>query len=241
MARSGLVMLAGIAVGVLAASGLAQNQVRMEDPGSSWRHGSFAGGAFRAVTVSGYIGEGGGPGGSANSFLTFCLERGENIGLPQTSYADIGMRAMNGGPDGGNDPAPGDPLSSVTAYLYWIFRTGQSMGSGAFAGAVDNADDTRSLQRAIWFSENEFTGSESEWQNDSRAQNYYNWAVANSDGDFHGVAIMRVWANYNNGEYSGNRQDQLTLIPLPPAAWAGLGSLAGVMAIGYVRRRKQLS
>jgi hypothetical protein len=53
--------------------------------------------------------------------------------------------------------------------------------------------------------------------------------------------VLRLWANYSNGQFSGNRQDQLTLIPLPPAAWAGLGSLAGVMAIGYVRRRKQLS
>lgn len=241
MARSGLVMLAGLAIGVLAASGLAQNQVRMEDPGSSWRHGSFAGGAFRAVQVAGYIGQGGGPGGSANSFLTFCLERGENISLPQVSYADIGNRALGGGPDGGNDPAPGDPLSAVTAYLYWIFRTSQSMGSNGFASVVDSADETRSLQRAIWFSENEFTGSETEWQNDQRAQNYYNWAVANNDGDFHGVAVLRVWSNFSGGMYSGNRQDQLTLVPLPPAAWAGLGSLAGVMAIGYVRRRKQLS
>lgn len=241
MARSGLVMLAGLAVGLLTASGLAQNVIRMEDPGSSWRHGSFAGGAFRAVTVSGYNGENGGAGGSANSFLTFCLERGENISMGQQSYTEISNRAMNGGPDGGNDPEPGDPLSAVTAFLYWSFRTGQSIGSGAFAGEVDSAEETRSLQRAIWFAENEFDGSESEWQGDTRAQNYYNWAVANNDGDFHGVAVMRLWANYSNGEFSGARQDQLTLIPLPPAAWAGLGSLAGVMAIGYVRRRKQLS
>jgi len=30
----------------------------------------------------------------------------------------------------------------------------------------------------------------------------------------------------------------LTMIPLPPAAWAGLGSLAGVACIGAIRRRK---
>jgi hypothetical protein len=210
----------------------------MEDPGSSWRHGSFAGGAFSAVRVSGYIGETGGPGGSSNSFLTFCLERSENIGLPQTSFAEIGDRALAGGPDGGNDPAPGDPLSLVTAFLYWTFRTGQAMGA---QGVVDSADETRSLQRAVWFSENELNGTETEWLQDTRAQDYYNWAAANHDDSMHGVAVLRLWADYSNGQYSGFRQDQLTIIPLPPAAWAGLGSLAGVMAIGYVRRRKQLS
>jgi len=32
--------------------------------------------------------------------------------------------------------------------------------------------------------------------------------------------------------------DPLTVIPLPPAAWAGLSTLAGVGLIGFVRRRK---
>lgn len=33
--------------------------------------------------------------------------------------------------------------------------------------------------------------------------------------------------------------DLFVVVPLPPAGWAGLGTLAGVMAIGYVRRRRQ--
>ncbi len=31
---------------------------------------------------------------------------------------------------------------------------------------------------------------------------------------------------------------ELSVVPLPPAAWAGLSTLAGVAGIGYVRRRK---
>lgn len=34
---------------------------------------------------------------------------------------------------------------------------------------------------------------------------------------------------------------QLTVVPLPPAAWAGFSTMAGVIGIGYVRRRRQLA
>jgi hypothetical protein len=33
-------------------------------------------------------------------------------------------------------------------------------------------------------------------------------------------------------------QDLMVLVPLPPAAWAGLGSLAGVLGFTAIRRRK---
>ncbi len=56
MARSGLVMLAVLAVGACTASSLAQGRVEMRDPGSGWRANGFRGGAFRAVQVSGYNG-----------------------------------------------------------------------------------------------------------------------------------------------------------------------------------------
>ncbi len=36
-------------------------------------------------------------------------------------------------------------------------------------------------------------------------------------------------------------QDQMVLVPLPPAAWAGLSTMAGVLGLAYVRRRRQLA
>lgn len=35
-----------------------------------------------------------------------------------------------------------------------------------------------------------------------------------------------------------NIQDQLVVVPLPPAAWAGLGTLSAVFGLSYIRRRR---
>jgi len=43
------------------------------------------------------------------------------------------------------------------------------------------------------------------------------------------------------GSSADQGQDMLVLIPLPPAAWAGLSTMAGVFGLAYVRRRKQLA
>jgi hypothetical protein len=45
-----------------------------------------------------------------------------------------------------------------------------------------------------------------------------------------GYGLVRILVNRDE-------QDQMILVPLPPAAWAGLASLAGIGAFGYVRRR----
>jgi hypothetical protein len=50
--------------------------------------------------------------------------------------------------------------------------------------------------------------------------------------------VVRILGVDNGGNQG---QDMLVIVPLPPAAWAGIGSLAGVMVVGLVRRRRQLS
>jgi hypothetical protein len=238
MARSGLVALVAVVLGTAAASSMA-GQIEISDPGLGWRANGFNGGAFQITPLSGQVGPVGGPGPSPlTSFLSFCLERNEGLGaLPRTYYADTGMVAIAGGIGGGSP----DPLDVATAFLYWSFRNEVPIDGDV----VSNADEARSLQRAIWRIEDELDGTETEWLNDSRAQDYYDFATdpANHQNNFRGVAVLRLWnaSNPITGVYSDHRQDQLTLIPLPPTAWAGIGSLVGVMAFGYVRRRKQLS
>lgn len=36
----------------------------------------------------------------------------------------------------------------------------------------------------------------------------------------------------------GNGQDMVTMIPLPPSAYAGMGTLVALLGLGYIRRRK---
>jgi hypothetical protein len=241
-------MLAGVALGAIAAGASAQNQLTLSDPGLTWRVNSFGGGAFLASHENGYIGAFGGPGGGLDSFLTFCMERNENVGLPQLNYATIDTSAMNGGIGGGTP----DPLDTRTAALYAEFRGANTFGGTAAVAlggdGISNGSETRALQRAIWFLENEIGNagdgiSDADFEGDSLAHALYLWAVAHDTGDIGSVRVLRLWSQFDpaTNTYSGNRQDQLTIVPLPPAAWAGIGSLAGVAAICYVRRRKQLS
>ncbi len=222
-----------LVVGVVAAgSGTClAGQVRIDHPGDSYRNPSFSGGAFRATNVSGYNGETGGFGGSATSFLTFCIERDENVSLGSTYYTTIGTTAQDGGISGGSP----DPLSAVTAKLYSEFRSTGNYGNLAELGnnLLDTANEIRSLQRAIWHSEGELDGSE--YTGDSLAVALYNWAVANNDGSIGNVRVLNLWRDAGHTQFA---QDQLTLIPLPPAAWAGLTALGGVFGLGYVRRRQ---
>lgn len=205
-------------------------QVRMDHPGDGFRNSSFAGGAFRATSLNGYNGEAGGYGGTANSFLTFCIERSENVTLGNTYHTTMGTVARDGGISGGNP----DPLSPVTAALYQEYRNAGSFGGLALLGngLLDTANEGRSMQRAIWHSEGELDGSE--YTNDALAVALYNWAVANNDGTLGNVRVLNLWANAAHTQFA---QDQLTLIPLPPAAWAGLSALGGVFGMRYVRRR----
>lgn len=219
-----------VAIAAISSPALA-DQVRLDHPGDSLRNPSFSGGAFRATTVSGYIGMAGGFGGTENSFLTFCLERNEYFNLGSTYYTTIDTVARDGGVSGGHP----DPLSPVTAALYLEFRNGGSFGGMATLGngMLDTPNETRSLQRAIWHAEGELDGSE--YTNDALAVALYNWAVANNTGSIENVRVLNVWGNAGHTVY---QQDMLTLVPLPPSAWAGMVALGGVVGVGYVRKRR---
>ncbi len=50
--------------------------------------------------------------------------------------------------------------------------------------------------------------------------------------------LRAVTGSTNAGGGHTNIQDQLVVIPLPPAAWAGLGTLGAVFGLSYIRRRR---
>lgn len=175
-------------------------------------------------------------GGVEKSFLSFCIERNEYIANGGTYYTRISTHANAGG-EGGQDGPQGDPLSSRTALLYSQFRQISADGvvpialfNGLITDGTWDSDDSSALQYAIWKSENESVSVS------GLAAQLYNWANGvNHQGSLYNVRVLQLW---QNPDFTGHSQDQLTIIPLPPAAWAGLSTLAGVGFVGYIRRRK---
>ncbi len=170
---------------------------------------------------------------------TFCAETGEYF-VPGTSYfVQYAASAMNGGTGGGIDP-----LSTQSAWLFSRAVAAPSALGSVFGGtfSITNANHSRAVQEALWKMEGEsYTfagGTVGAWR-----EALISMANANANGSLYGVMLMRLWdtRNYNAGsgswDFSGHHQDQFVMVPLPPAAWAGLGTIAAVIGFGYIRRR----
>lgn len=247
------IAIAAICVVAVAGSAFADGRATITDATGAYNGSDSSGGAF-TVTRSApgangdYNGSYGdnrrsGDGRVADSFLSFCLEIGDTLGFGATYYTEISTSAKRDGSVGSGNSNP-DDLSAVTAKIYSEFRSFVSDASSssvnpgtAFGGLLGSSlteGETSDIQRAIWYSENEI-GSLS-----GTALSIYNWAVANNDGALHGVRVLRLWDHYNasTGAYSGSHQDLLTMIPLPPSAYAGMGTLVALAGVGYIRRRK---
>ena len=260
LTASALIALAGIS-----SVAFGDGRITMSDATGFYNGTDGQGGAFTATAPSsnaGYNGlyggnlrSGDGRGTGSNSFLTFCIEYNEHIGFGTTYYTQIATSASNGGVGGGHP----DPISGATAAVYREFRRAGTntvlfggarlFGSGTAnynfssnnsGGGFNTSEETSAIQHAIWSLEGEIT-LDANNRVDQLAQLIVNWGMANDHG-LQGVRVMRLWTNRSgsngNYTYSGFAQDQLTLVPLPPASLAGLGMLAGVASFGVIRRRK---
>lgn len=84
-------------------------------------------------------------------FATFCVEYNEEFSPGSTYSVTLGPNAMYG-----SEPPNGDPISRGTAYLYYLFATGnQTFGYDWGAGRLNSAGQ---LQNAIWWLEAEGPG-----------------------------------------------------------------------------------
>ena len=210
----------------------------------------FGGGEFMASGVAGSVLNGAG-----DSFLTFCVEYSEHIGLNTQYYVDINTQAVRGGlgVSGYGSPDPNgvlnsyDPLSKGTAWLYTQFRNNTlDTAHGVANNFVQDAAHANSLQLAIWSLEDELNagyGTLAAFNSNAMAMN---WAsVAKTQGalwsDTGRVRILNLYDTRSGtvGAYtfSGNHQDQLYITPVPePETYAML--LAGLGLMGFVARRR---
>ena len=183
-----------------------------------------------------FAGDGRGTG--STSFLSFCLEKQDNLGFGATYFTQISTSTYDTAAPV-NLPNP-DALDARTAAIYREFRKitdGTASTAGLFGGALGatlSSAGTTAIQNAIWYSEGEIASVS------GAALAIYNWGVANQGQGIGTVRVLRLWNTYNaqTGQYSGSHQDLLTMIPLPPSAYAGMGTLAGMLGLAVARRRK---
>jgi hypothetical protein len=239
--RKTRVIAAGVLLAGVGATALADKVVLDGGPG-------YGGGAFNATITL----ESGSPFGSSGTVLTktFCVET-QSYFNPGTQYF---VEYSNSATPGGGGASGGqDPLGYDTAWLFSRAMMGAlswnlNDGNGVVAFDINNATHERAMQEAIWQLENEVWGSYSSASSTvgKIRDNIKAQAAAHAaDGTYYGVAVMRLWdtrtGTPGNYTYSGDHQDQIVLIPLPPAAWAGLSMMAGVVGMAYIRRRKQIA
>ncbi|MDX2132708.1 MAG: hypothetical protein SFY69_11725 [Planctomycetota bacterium] len=144
--------------------------------------------------------------------------------------------------NGGNFGGVGTVLGGYSAFAGAAnaFGVNSNINIPSYGAGSNEAAGRRmssAVQWAIWYAENELSDADITTYGDATVRalgmRIFNWANQSSvHGNTLGqVRVLRLWTGFNSqtGVYSGNSQDQLTLIPLPSGAalaFAGMGVLA---------------
>lgn len=246
-----LALAATAAASALAAPAEAGTVSLLYDPTGADAYSSGAGGEFIG-RITGIDVPAMGPGvkilpdtAAYQTFQTFCLEYSEHF-VPGVTYSwTMSTEAKNGGASGQFPVGSAtDPLDARTAYLYTQFWRGALSQYDYVLGSTNRSVTSAQLQNAIWYLEGERTLA----QIGGVTSQAYLWVTeattaVSSGGSWHqrwganGLGNVRV---LNLTDTAGNPvQDQLFLVPVPPAALLGLGMLGGIGGIGVLRKRRR--
>lgn len=170
---------------------------------------------------------------TGTTLQTFCLEYNEHIGYHRPYSVEINNKTLKGGVGGG----PMDPLDARTAWLYDQFADQTLTGYDFDNNGIGRKKTARSLQKAIWFIEQEITSTAI--AGDSLAQDFVDLAEASDwhqagNGFIGNVRVLNLWKNSNGTGYA---QDQLFRLPTVPAPGAILLSGMGTIMVGCLRKR----
>lgn len=165
---------------------------------------------------------------AGESFGTFCIDFSEAANTSGATYqiVDIADAPMPGVPYG---QAISDRINAVVANaaaLGWIDNRLQ-----ADVNQTDYIAKMGAIQAAVW----EAFGSDIDIDDNrtfSSLANYYNILTDVQTFD-QSARLSGLRAIVANGQ-----QDMLYVVPLPPAAFAGLGMLGGIAGVRSIRRRK---
>ncbi len=168
---------------------------------------------------------------TGTTLQTFCLEYNEHVGYNQPYSVEINTETLLGGVGGG----PQDPLDSRTAWLYNQFADQTLTGYDFDDNGIGRKHTARSLQRAIWFIEDEIASL----AGDNLAQSFVSLAEASDwhqagNGFIGDVRVLNLW---KNSDGTGYAQDQLFRLPTVPAPGAMLLGGMGTIMVGCLRRR----
>ena len=124
----------------------------------------------------------------------------------------------------------------------WTNQTGAPTGAGYtdIIGSTGNAATTLSSNFQLVMNVN---GANSQyWGSDDLANggqdHFVTWFVQGNGRKFWVIGAEDL--NLGDADYN-DWVAELSVVPLPPAAWAGLSTLAGVAGVGYIRRRRQIA
>ncbi len=194
--------------------------------GSGAMHLNVAGGTYYAGHMNHTINSGDRTG---ENFATFCIDFSETANSNRnTTYqiVDIADAPMPGTPYG---QAIADQINAVVANaeaLGWIDAQLQ-----ADTNQSDYLGKMGAIQAAIW----EAFGSDVQIghsRTSNSLEHYYNILMDTQTFD----SSLRL--NGLKAMVAENQQDMLYVVPLPPAAFAGLGMLGGIAGFRTIRRRK---